>query len=1194
MDDTSISKKTIKKKRITITKIVKKSKLNRKKELEAMSVNSLTELTRNHLRRIETSADANLIKGYERDLKLILEIVDSKLALGTISNKGHRNNSLFMYYPDYKDPDFNKKIYSKKEFYINRIPRLTGKIDLDSAMKERCSGFRLSHNQKFLKIYLSDDTPYNSLLLFHGTGVGKTCSSVSIAEQFVDILERYNKKVYILLNPSIEANFRKNIFNINKVKEGKELAQCTRDTYLQKVKKYKNYDDLEKKVARKINNNYSFLGYQKFSNRYNMFITKLENMRFTKEQINKKIKDYYSNSVIIVDEVHNIKESGSMMKDIPNQLARIVSNADNVKLILLSATPMFNQAEEIVFLLNLLLMNNKQPIIETTDIFDKKGKLTPNGEKILAYKSRGIVSYLRGENPLMFPKRLYPLNNKHLLKPSEFPNKTRDNEPINADDMIKNLKILNCPMTGYQKKLYSDFEIEKKSKDQADAFEMNGILLSNITYPPKNVKTVGSAEDAKDVKYMDVISNGGFDNVFNKSKEGGRLSYTSDNLDFLDTSNIGKYSSKFKMILDNIKNSEGVIFIYSRFVSTGVLSLALALEYNGYSKFGSGNLLKGGALKPKNGLSYIIISGNTELSYKSYEKYLAIENENKNGDKVKIILGSESAAEGLDFRFIREVHIIEPWYHLNKIEQVIGRAIRFCSHIELDFPLRNTTIFMYAASKSDNPSNDTETVDFKVYRDAENKDSVMADIAYILKRNALDCNINLYGNKFTSDSYNQKVEMINSKKEKILVSIGDAENERTRICQYRKCDFTCAAKVKENLTEEELNNDTFNIRNVKDNINEIIDTLKTLFKRDTIYTLSNIVSNDKIVKLHYNKQMIYYALEELLAKREQFSDMFGNKGILVYKGGHYMFEPDFMKGSKLLSDNIRFPVPIKTKKLDITKTIVREELKVDISELLELLRASMDNRVELFKKIHYLLPKKKEKLLQVIFLKLIDATLKADKLLSKCYDLLESLFITKKDYQNLDIEEDYFGYFYADNNSSGKLMMNYMKYDYSKKEFIKVPQYESDIISKRLSIREKYYINKKTKEDSKTKKDTTVKKVKNTNIIIGYLEKHIRDNTVSLKLRNFSKITNISKLTRVSYGSVCIHEKEIKIMKFITELGIHLTEEEILSMGKGAKCSLIEDTLINRELDPKSLIKYYYTLEDTCLFTPNSKSLIYD
>ena len=173
-------------------------------------------------------------------------------------------------------------------------------------------------------------------------------------------------------------------------------------------------------------------------------------------------------------------------------------------------------------------------------------------------------------------------------------------------------------------------------------------------------------------------------------------------------------------------------------------------------------------------------------------------------------------------------------------------------------------------------------------------------------------------------------------------------------------------------------------------------------------------------------------------------------------------------------------------------------------------------------------------------------------------------------------------------------MMNYMKYDYSKKEFIKVPQYESDIISKRLSIREKYYINKKTKEDSKTKKDTTVKKVKNTNIIIGYLEKHIRDNTVSLKLRNFSKITNISKLTRVSYGSVCIHEKEIKIMKFITELGIHLTEEEILSMGKGAKCSLIEDTLINRELDPKSLIKYYYTLEDTCLFTPNSKSLIYD
>ena len=42
-------------------------------------------------------------------------------------------------------------------------------------------------------------TPYNGLLLFHGVGVGKTCSSITIAEGFKDYLEEKKKKVYVLL-----------------------------------------------------------------------------------------------------------------------------------------------------------------------------------------------------------------------------------------------------------------------------------------------------------------------------------------------------------------------------------------------------------------------------------------------------------------------------------------------------------------------------------------------------------------------------------------------------------------------------------------------------------------------------------------------------------------------------------------------------------------------------------------------------------------------------------------------------------------------------------------------------------------------------------------------------------------------------------------------------------------------------------
>ena len=51
------------------------------------------------------------------------------------------------------------------------------------------------------------------MLLFHGTGVGKTCTSISIAEQYSSELKELNKKIIILLNPSIKANFIKNITN---------------------------------------------------------------------------------------------------------------------------------------------------------------------------------------------------------------------------------------------------------------------------------------------------------------------------------------------------------------------------------------------------------------------------------------------------------------------------------------------------------------------------------------------------------------------------------------------------------------------------------------------------------------------------------------------------------------------------------------------------------------------------------------------------------------------------------------------------------------------------------------------------------------------------------------------------------------------------------------------------------------------
>ena len=53
--------------------------------------------------------------------------------------------------------------------------------------------------------------------------------------------------------------------------------------------------------------------------------------------------------------------------------------------------------------------------------------------------------------------------------------------------------------------------------------------------------------------------------------------------------------------------------------------------------------------------------------------------ENKYGENIKVIIGTDITKEGLDFQNIRNVHLLESWYNLSKHEQIIGRAIRYCS-----------------------------------------------------------------------------------------------------------------------------------------------------------------------------------------------------------------------------------------------------------------------------------------------------------------------------------------------------------------------------------------------------------------------------------------------------------------------------------------------------------------------------------
>ena len=207
---------------------------------------------------------------------------------------------------------------------------------------------------------------------------------------------------------------------------------------------------------------------------------------------------------------------------------------------------------------------------------------------------------------------------------------------------------------------------------------------------------------------------------------------------------------KIKNIIKNIKNSEGIIFIYTDYIWSGAIPLGIALEHIGFNKFNGKNLLDSNDkdeplnydMKPRSKISdegefsranYIILSGNDTFSNDNDNELKILKSEeNKDGKKIKVVIGSSITGEGIDFKNIREIHVMDPWYHLNKLEQIIGRGIRFCSHSMLEKSKHNVTVFLHTAVYKS-----YETTDHYNYRLGEKKSIEIGEIEMILKINSL-------------------------------------------------------------------------------------------------------------------------------------------------------------------------------------------------------------------------------------------------------------------------------------------------------------------------------------------------------------------------------------------------------------------------------------------------------------------------
>ena len=83
--------------------------------------------------------------------------------------------------------------------------------DIEEQAEKLCNAdFDLVPHQIFVRNFLSFQTPYNSLLLYHGLGSGKTCSAISVSEEMRTYMNQLGitQRIIVVASPNVQDNFK--------------------------------------------------------------------------------------------------------------------------------------------------------------------------------------------------------------------------------------------------------------------------------------------------------------------------------------------------------------------------------------------------------------------------------------------------------------------------------------------------------------------------------------------------------------------------------------------------------------------------------------------------------------------------------------------------------------------------------------------------------------------------------------------------------------------------------------------------------------------------------------------------------------------------------------------------------------------------------------------------------------------------
>ncbi len=671
--------------------------------------------------------------------------------------------------------------------------KLTGKTQIRSVDGK----FKPFLYQLFLRDYMQNASPYRGILMMHGLGSGKTCSAIAISENL-----KNEKNIIIILPASLRGNF------IGNEKEG--LLFCGDDKYKKDPKlineKYTfissnasntlqqlnsisldNHviiiDEVHNLVSRMVgglagDNKQGRAIYDRLMEARDCKIialtgTPIVNQVYEAAILFNVLHGYIYVTIFDIAYVSPKYGENWNLRQLEEELEKMdtidyleVNKVNKTIEFHLKVKPWHDTYQDII---KEITDNAKKMDINLQYVTYKKFTLFPDGGDEEGEKDfkKYFIDDDKLKNVELLKRRILGLVSYYKGKQKNFPE-------------IKSDEYIEVDMSSYQFKEYERVRNEEKTSRKLAEIRVFTRQFSNFVFPPEiprpgigqriaqkiqsadtNVSTYVSTNVSRNENIAKVMKAAENEEDKNEVKREELKKYQkavdialtklSENEDkYLVIDKLGKYSNKMKAMLENIDKGKGLVFVYSDFRTLeGVEIFSRVLNANGYAKYGSKNNL------PK----YALYTGSEDFSERNKIKSIFTSPGNKYGKDIKIILATSAGAEGLNLKNIRQVHIMEPYWNNIRIKQVIGRAVRRDSHIDLPIDERNVSVYRYLSLISQEDQKDLKpkdriSTDQIILEIARKKEKITDEMLHVMKETSVDCILNAYDNEGNITCFN--------------------------------------------------------------------------------------------------------------------------------------------------------------------------------------------------------------------------------------------------------------------------------------------------------------------------------------------------------------------------------------------------------------------------------------------------------